>query len=386
MQADARSLIIYWGTLLITLLLSFFYENYEFSSRIGKIFFRIIVVLPFSLLAGVRDHVGVDYKHYIVIFSELSHLSVKRALANLRYERGFILLIKLAQLIINERWFCFFVLEFVTLMVAMVGFERMRKKVSITLMLCMYYLFVYHLSLNIMRQVLAMSFVIISITYIMENQLVKATGVLLLATQFHDSVVICFTFVMIPLLYNFKVFNVAKLKAERKEHNDEFFLFRIGLKRVLFYSVVFISTIMIGKLIQIGIAVGIISSYYAHYFRGSSSGIGNLVYAFIFLGPATILCGETIEDNFDLCVLRDIVFLYLPISYVGYYAGWASRLIVYPELALLIFAPLLCAREKIWERRQVIGILYTMMIMYNYIASFLIANTNDTFPYHFIFE
>lgn len=384
MQADIPSIFIYLTTLFFTVILAYFFEFYEFSTKIGKAVVRILVVMPFSLLAGLRSNVGVDYKFYIVILADLSRLSMAKALTASRYEPGFVVIVKIAQMFLNERWFCFFVIEFVTMFVALLAFERIKDKVSITIMMIAYYMFVYHLSLNIMRQVLAMSFVFLAVTYIMENRLMKAAGILFIATRFHDSAAICFAFVLVPLLYNFKLFSVEELNKKREEHSDELILFRIGFKRAAFYFTIFASTLMIGRVINIAISVGIISSYYAHYFKGSGFGVGNLVYAFFFLGPAILLCRDTIEENYDLCVARDIVMLYLPISFVGYYAKWATRLKLYPELVLLMFAPMLCTREKEWEKRQVMWIYYALIILYYYVNYFLILNQNDTFPYYSI--
>lgn len=384
MQADIGSILIYLGTLFITAFLAYFYECYDFTTKIGRGIFRCIVLLPFSLLAGLRSNVGVDYKYYVVIIAELSRLSLNKALAASRYEPGFVVIVKLAQFFVKDRWFCFFMMEFVTMYIAMLAFERIKNRVSLTVMMIAYYMFVYHLSLNIMRQVLAMSFVFLAVTYIMDNKLVKAVAILLIATRFHDSSAICFSFVLVPLLYNFKLFNVKDLKAKKEEHSDEFILFRIGFKRAAYYFTIFASTLMIGRIINIAISVGIISSYYAHYFKGSGFGVGNLIYAFFFLGPAIILCKDTIENNYDLCVARDIVLLYLPISFVGYYAKWATRLKLYPELVLLMFAPMLCTREKNGSKSQVMWVYYALIILYYYVNYFLILNQNDTFPYYSI--
>lgn len=189
MQADIKSMGIYGGTLALTLLLSFLYNRQTLNRKWKELLWVAVIALPLSILGGLRSGIGTDYFNYCKIFQLISFRSLS-GLADVRLEYGFVLLVKGVQLITSSYAVCFFVIQFITLFAAFYCFSKLRSKMDMTIAVLLYYLICYHQSLNVIRQSLAVSFVMLALVYFTEKKYIFYAACNLLAVLFHYSAIV----------------------------------------------------------------------------------------------------------------------------------------------------------------------------------------------------
>lgn len=184
-------MIVYSFAILVILLFDSLCSRYKFSYRMSN-FFALAVLLVLALISAIRYGIGTDYKHYQDIYHWVNNPQVNR-----QYEElGFRLFNKfLYMLHLSDRWV--FVISAVLLSVAIYVFlieyiNRQQYFMFIFLYVCSG---MYFSSMNIVRQYIALSFVLFAIVLFYRNFYFPSIIFLLLGLLNHKSCII----LLIPL-------------------------------------------------------------------------------------------------------------------------------------------------------------------------------------------
>ncbi len=375
MQADIKSMGIYGGTLALTLLLSFLHNRQTLNRKWKELLWVAVIALPLSILGGLRSGIGTDYFNYCEIFQLISFRSLS-GLTNVRLEYGFVLLVKGVQLITSSYAVCFFVIQFITLFAAFYCFSKLRSKMDMTIAVLLYYLICYHQSLNVIRQSLAVSFVMLALVYFTEKKYIFYAACNLLAVLFHYSAIV--TLVFGPVIFLFG--------RERKALSPETSL-QVQKRRLFIYLglMVFLSLLM-------PFAVRIagkfsVFSWYADYLKNIQPGIGTAALYVLMVGPALVFKTNTLCTHKELSQLKYVILMYLPLSILGYGSTWGSRITMYTVNLMPLFVPLLIREPKDAPRFSVsnwVGLYYIAYYTASFVYDILILNYNETFPYRTI--
>ena len=136
------------------------------------VFSLIIICMPLSLVAGLRENVGTDYENYVEIIDAMKNYdygSILKGETPAFIEPAFILLTKFCTSISPDSHFLpFFAYTFLTLFFSLLGFDRFGKKVNLPLAILLFYFIYYHVFLNIIRQGIAVALLIFSIKDLVE--------------------------------------------------------------------------------------------------------------------------------------------------------------------------------------------------------------------------
>lgn len=179
-MSDLGSLIFYIVSFFLSSCLYFFYNK---SSK--KIFLILAFVIP-MLIGGLRYYVGTDYELYITLHRNNSDVDF-----------GFQLINSVARYF-NSYQVMFFIYNFLTLLFVFLGLRSIDKKYRTFAYFCFLFLF-YTSSLNIIRQMLAVSIVFYSYKYIVNKKFFKFLICVLVATCFHNTAIL---FVFLYILLN----------------------------------------------------------------------------------------------------------------------------------------------------------------------------------------
>lgn len=191
----------YWIALLLCFLICYKKQRYINSNKEFVVMF--ISTLPFLILAWLRDdRVGADTAGYPLLWYEdalgcntienyiLAHPITEPLYAYMTYI--------IAKLHPNN----FYAMLFYHALIVSISIAYISKYIKDVpcwfTILCLY-LLLYHLSLNWARQLLALSFLIISIKYILEKRLLIFIIFVIIATGFHSISVV---FLIVYPIYN----------------------------------------------------------------------------------------------------------------------------------------------------------------------------------------
>lgn len=396
MKADVNSILIYSVVLFITMiLLNLLVEKKDKRICVsindtklcineGKInrksiikltFLLILVSLPLSILAGMRDGVGTDYIAYFNKFRVVESFSFVQCFSQDETEILFALFVKIAFAIGKSNEFVFFFVEFVTIFVALIALFRIRNIIDIRLGFFIYYLYVYHMSFNIIRQAMAMSFILLGLTFLIERNYISFIIIIFVSMFIHTTSIVCLSFIVIPLVFNFKE---KKSISSYENSVTKFFL------RIVFYSLILISPFIIQIILNIMFSFSSFAEYQKYATDDASLGLGTIIMGIPMIFPAYFLSlFGNIKKNAEFVILRDILLLYLPFSFIGYFASWASRLNIYPQMVLIILIPLLF-KKKSDSAVALTKMFYLGYAIFIFIFTYWIKNFNQTFPFKFI--
>ena len=179
---------------------------------IYKILVGIALIIP-CLLAGLRaDTIGTDVKVYVEPMFELACSSQSfsdyldmRWIASWTYkyvkdiEIGFTVLVYCIAKIFGNLNVLLTCIEILIIIPFYKGISYFKKEISVWLCMLTFYLINYNVTLNMMRQWIAMAFLLYGFRYIIEKKPLKFIIINLLAMTFHKSAIFGLLFYLIFL-------------------------------------------------------------------------------------------------------------------------------------------------------------------------------------------
>lgn len=304
----------------------------------------------------VRDpSVGVDTKNYQEIFEYTHEKGFIELLSIGRHELGFKYYSKIISMIYNN--YSFFLM--ITSVLSMLGVlffikDNSKNYFSSLLIFITFNFFGYYF--GILRQVLAISVLLISIKYIKERNLWKFVFCVLLASLFHKT-----SLVFLPLYF------IAYIKIDKTKF------------------IVWISAIFIFLIFKQWILDFIIN----YIFEPSSFNvkIGEGYKMLIFLSGLSVLCyfiqDKLVEQDKNNQLFINMVFLATIIQTIATVFSVAYRVTFYYAFAIIILIPNII--ELIKNRKFKIGINVLMYILLTLYYLHMTSDLTEYVIYRFIF-
>jgi hypothetical protein len=159
--------------------------------KVTHIFFVLIALLFPSILAGCRDlTVGTDTLLYMVPYFQDARYCGTYSFFLERHPQleplyGLLVYV-IASCTDNVAWFLFFQ-QFIVILLVYISAYKLRKNVPIWFPMAIYFLVFFHLGMNIIRQMLALSFCLISFVYLLKRNCLKSFILYLPALGFHST-------------------------------------------------------------------------------------------------------------------------------------------------------------------------------------------------------
>lgn len=231
------------------------------NKSIQKLLIIIGLLLP-AILAGLRaENIGVDVKSYAISFFErakqsdsiINFLKNQSILGNA--DIGFNLIVYLVAKVVNDYHWSLFVYELVAVTVVYIAFCRCEKLYGtpVWLVMLLYYFSMYNVSLNIMRQTIAVSFVTLAVTYLFDKQYKPYFVLMVIAFAMHSSAILGFGIFPMYLFLQDKPGT-----SEKKQF----------LKGMFAVAVVGAISVTINNLVRLLVNMGIFRENYLNYLSG----------------------------------------------------------------------------------------------------------------------
>ncbi len=339
--------------------------------------FRVISLVSLVLVSTLRSYsVGVDIQAYYNEFQDFKRLNIKEALKVSRFERGyFILAFTIAKMGLSFR----VVLLLSSIFTAICFWKFIKefspnKKMSLVLFVC-FGLFAQ--SLNIMRHIIALDFVLLSIIFLHKNKIWKSILMILFASLFHITALIGFVYILFKYLKpTWKLFIFSVL------------LILVGVK-IFPYAM---------KIVSLITPIDFYNQYFVvekHKFIATTGLLDNLYSIGLTLVFVILFVGKKFLKNLNEKELKIydfflLVYMFVPLIRIAGFALSAQsllhRLNVWFFFSLIILVPLFIKGLNLNEKWKV-GIHFatyiaTFCYMYYFYA---VQASNEVVPYVFYF-
>jgi hypothetical protein len=172
-------------------------SNVWTKKSIRNIIFILAILIP-CLIAGFRaNQVGVDVEVYIVPSVEKafycnSFFDVCSVL-NMGNEYFYMFLVYICTRFSSDCGLLLFMIQFFTIVPIALAVMELRKEISISIAMCVYFFYFYNNSLNMMRQSVCAAFILLGSVYLIKKEAkinLKTLICFLLAFLFHNSAII----------------------------------------------------------------------------------------------------------------------------------------------------------------------------------------------------
>lgn len=360
-------MIIYLVFFAISFLLIYLSEKYKNNKKISYSL-EIVAILTLSILAGIRSlDIGTDVKTYVqpafmhTIVSGLDNYFTSQI------EIGYMILNYLVSLFTHRISILLFVIQFIIIFFSYQGIKKICKDNS-NMGFMIFIILFYNMSLNIVRQFLALAFLLYSFKFLYQKKYLITILIIILSSLFHKSAII---FLAVPLLYKFAE------KIKKRDIPSFVIAIATGLLTILLFD----------NLLSLFVKIGFLPEKYLFYQDHYVNATLNFQFIFIMVDLVIILLylfqrnkklnKENESTLFYYFALIDILFLivgarYDVINRVGLYFRVPAYVYYLSKIDLFFTSQ----KNKKLVNYCVIAIC---LLIWCYI--YILGNAGATYPY-----
>lgn len=369
------SICIYSIFFALTLICAYEYRVYSHMSvkingiDVKHLFLIGLILLP-CIIAALRYNVGTDYSSYVNMYNNIKGFNsidfFGRYIFTYIVEPLFYYLCRFTYFIFDDPSVLFFLSELIISIFIYLGIKKFKIQKDIVIAYFIFLFFFFPISLNIIRQSIAMAILFFAFSCFYNKQYKLTAIFITIAGLFHFSSFIFY------VIFIFKDFKNKKINKYRD----------------LIYPVLVIltpiSTVVFLKLLQ---GINLVSFYISRYeIDISNSGIGFLIPIIPVVIPLLIIIyKKNLNNDRNFLHILQIYLLNIPLAYLGYFAGYALRLSYYPKLLEIFIIPFVLSKISNQKTKIYCTIYFCAYYLGYFIIYYMILNQNGIFPFNFIF-
>lgn len=329
----------------------------------------IFAILIPSLLAGLRDlSIGTDTIVYYDIYNAASLAeSYSSFLLTLNTEYFYYIMSHVAKYM-GGFWFLLFLYQGLTLIFLYNVAYKYRHNLNVFLVFALYFLLFFNFSLNIMRQCLAMGYLLNISVFLLERKPRYFLFFALIGLIFHTSEIIVAS--VVYLIY--------WLSTTTK------------VKQQLFIPLYFLCVVILFKYFadivsQMGhFSIGRMSDYASAYQIDNLGAYNNTDIALVFLSIIILWMAfhyRLINNAFYLPMIL-LIAIQLMFMFLGVYNKWLSRMAMYLTFYSLVFLPYVGHSFKLNKNSRIAyGVVVFLVGLVYWFWINVYRSSNDTIPY-----
>lgn len=368
--------------MMIYLIATIFIIVYAIIGNVNKNKFRkkVFLIISFGILtiiAMLRKYtVGIDLEIiYTPTFEEIKNISFAN-LSKVSIEIGYAFINKVLSLFTDDIQILIVFSSICTFPIYGWFIYKNSKDVVLSTLLFLI-TSTYFMSMNVVRQALAISLILIAYETIKKNKTLKSIVLILIATSIHASAIICLSFIL------FK-----RLKWKKSYLRNSLIILIIAL--------IFMNPI-ISIYSSVTESVGLSNNKnYDYYLESDRFGVGYInlsslsdvvLYAFVFLlGCYLLAIYENEDNNYDF--LMYMSYLAILFTILSLKMSVISRLALYFIPFVLLMIPEELLKMKNRKNRQFICVILVgfLFAKYVYILNFLAGELFGVVPYLFFWQ
>lgn len=354
-----KSILIYFLTFYISILFCFL-----LSKAKGKTNIIILFILSISLpifISTFRYKVGTDYLAYRESYYEIIEKMVDfKSIISYYQEPLYVFINLMAYKIFNSYTGLLFIASLIFMTLSLKTIMLYKDKISLSLAYFIFFMTTFSLAFNGVRQMLAVSIIFYSYKYIYEKKLFKYILLILLASLFHKSAIVCL------LLYF--------IWSDNGKNNKSFYVTTLAT---------IIALPLIALVVRkICFSLGIYTKYFLHY--EATQTYGFLLYILPVLIILILEKKDKNENNSMINFLSRLYILQIPMQILGNYIAYGDRLAMYLAPAQILLLPYYANSVK--KNKLIINIIIVFWYLFYYVVMFIVLKSNEVYPFSFIWE
>lgn len=361
--------------------LLFFYASEKSRSKVIENITSILSILIISIFAGIRDNtVGTDVGVYGERFYDYAVNSpnfgqLKQILTTTGETNDMLFHIinySLSRFSSNYHVGLFFY-ELITVSVVYIAFRRIKTRYNISITLGMFFFLftMFNPSLNLMKQIMAVSITFLAMTFLINHEYKWYFAFILVAFFIHGSALIG-----IPIYIVFKIFE------DRKIGNSSNKLLAFLVFAVLTVVAMYFVSGVVGWLVL----KGIVRTNYLNYLSGGTYSLNSSINFFSLILPCfsimhlSVLYNKATREIVDNSFWISITILSTITSFATLISNYLGRISYYFVLPMLLYQMILLSIEHKMNR-NVIRCVLIVIVGVVWIHDIAIKNFNNTIPY-----
>lgn len=350
-MSNIYSLYFYIGIFFAVISLSVFYDFFRNKNK--KVLANFILIIAFFILtivSGIRYKVGSDYNAYIKMYNSYSYL-----------EPGSRMLFSISNLISENPQTIIFIYSILTNIFIILSIKEIEFKGSTPLIIATYLFLYFPFSLNIIRQSLAVSILLLAFFKIINGKKKLAIILGILACLVHGSAIFFIPYFLIFMLVKKeKIYRITYLYT--------------GVLMVMLLAYV----ILFGKT-----ATSI--KYFGYLGKFSIRGID--YYQFMSYVPFLLICllSKRIFENSKMISSLNGLFISGVLFEVILSSTQVSRIGIYFSIYSIFLIPSLLEEIKNKKTRKIIKMVYCIFLVVYFVGVYYLHGRTNIFPYRTIF-
>lgn len=376
-------MIIYIVCFIFSLIFSYGYEK----SNI-KLLMAISLFFPVAIAAFRADIIGTDVQVYarqlynIAInsknfdeFLNMKWYAIWRFKEVSEFELGYTILVYLSA---KLKSFAFLLgcTQFLTIFPLYLSLNRYknRYKYIVTIGLSIYYLLFFNMSLNMMRQWIAMTMIMLAYVYLKDSKYVQSTIIFIIAVLFHRTAIIGLGVLITYVL----------LRKNKREIFLKFSTKRYNLNIVIFITIItLLITTVLSNSFRIMLTNLLGLSDYSTYVNGTVAISINQIYTDIPVLLLFLMIWKRRKNIEDYTFLTFCVFSNIVLSQLSSVMAYSSRIVLYISVFKMLIVPIYL--NNLQGRLKKIITLILILLLYSiyWYYTYVIKGTDATVPYVF---
>lgn len=334
------------------------------KKKIIPILFLCMACFIPCFIAGIRSlDIGKDvYGYFMVLYKGfLNGYSFGAMLDIANVEVGFAFVVYLTSIFHNVH-FCLFVIELLVCIPIFIVAYKNKDKISITMTITIFLLTLYCLSFNLLRQSIAISLIIYSISLFNEEKYKKSFIILILASLFHMTSLVC--------LICFGVLYICD-----KKHNNRVFILSVSLFCLIIFTLFFDKILAILPFKY--------SAYFSSEYATSSFSFMSVIKKLFWISFGVLYISRITNKkskkyaNTMACVyflLIDLILYFMTLKVssagrLGYYFIYIFNFNIIPYF------------KNIFKKKELFNFITVLILVFFWFNMTIINNSDGTYPY-----
>lgn len=376
-------MIIYIVCFIFSLIFSYGYEK----SNI-KLLMAISLFFPVAIAAFRADIIGTDVQVYarqlynIAInsknfdeFLNMKWYAIWRFKEVSEFELGYTILVYLSA---KLKSFAFLLgcTQFLTIFPLYLSLNRYknRYKYIVTIGLSIYYLLFFNMSLNMMRQWIAMTMIMLAYVHLKDSKYVQSTIIFIIAVLFHRTAIIGLGVLITYVL----------LRKNKREIFLKFSTKRYNLNIVIFITIMtLLITTVLSNSFRMMLTNLLGLNDYSTYVNGTVAISINQIYTDIPVLLLFLIIWKRRKNIEDYTFLTFCVFSNIVLSQLSSVMAYSSRIVLYISVFKMLIVPIYL--NNLQGRLKKIITLILILLLYSiyWYYTYVIKGTDATVPYVF---